>query len=388
MSDIVEKITEAYQRDQSLKGQPTPVGELPLEYESLTPAWLSDVLCKDAPGAEVISFTLDERDDGSSNRRRIFMRYNAEGEAAGLPASAFCKASHDLQNRLVLGISGGAHCEAVFYNEIRPHIDIEGPASFLAKVNPETFNSLIMLEDLTSSARAFCNHHTVMTRQRAESQVKLLATVHGNCYVKAQPRAALEHLPSWYDYFCATQAFGMESGSNNGFLAAEEVVPPRLYKRYKEIWPTTLRSAKMHDALPHTLGHGDVHLKNWYVAGNGEMGLTDWQCCHRGHWSRDLAYTLSTALKTPDRRAWERDLLRMYLELLVESGGPKVDFDEAWTLYRSQMMSALTWWTVTLTPPEGLPDMQPRDITLDFIQRISTAIDDLDSLDAVNSYMG
>jgi hypothetical protein len=61
-----------------------------------------------------------------------------------------------------------------------------------------------------------------------------------------------------------------------------------------------------------------------------------------------------------------------------------VSFAEGWNIYRQQMMSALTWWTVTLTPPEGLPDMQPRDTTLEFIRRITTAIDDLDSLDAFN----
>ncbi len=74
----------------------------------------------------------------------------------------------------------------------------------------------------------------------------------------------------------------------------------------------------------------------------------------------------------------------MYLALLKENGGPAIHFKDAWVHYRSQLLSALTWWTVTLTPPPGLPDMQPRDITLDFIQRLSTAIDDLDSLDAVN----
>jgi hypothetical protein len=30
----------------------------------------------------------------------------------------------------------------------------------------------------------------------------------------------------------------------------------------------------------------------------------------------------------------------------------------------------------------GMPDMQPRDVTLEFILRIATAIDDLESLDS------
>jgi hypothetical protein len=173
----------------------------------------------------------------------------------------------------------------------------------------------------------------------------------------------------------------MEQGSNNGFLAAEEVIPPRLYARFKEIWPATEASVRKHATLPQTLAHGDVHLKNWYVAGTGNMGITDWQCCSYGHWSRDFAYTLATALAVENRRKWEKELLTQYIDELSQHGGPELSFDEAWDQYRGQLVAALAWWTVTLTPPEGMPDMQPRDITIEFIKRIATAIDDLDALD-------
>jgi aminoglycoside phosphotransferase (APT) family kinase protein len=144
-----------------------------------------------------------------------------------------------------------------------------------------------------------------------------------------------------------------------------------------------LASVERHNQLPQTLGHGDVHLKNWYIAGSGAMGLSDWQCAHRGHWGRDFAYTISTALTVENRRAWDRELLQFYLDRMQAAGGPKIDFNEAWGHYRQQLLSALTWWTVTLTPPEGMPDMQPRDITLEFIRRITTAMDDVDALDSL-----
>jgi hypothetical protein len=91
---------------------------------------------------------------------------------------------------------------------------------------------------------------------------------------------------------------------------------------------------------------------------------------------------MATALTIDNRRAWERDLIQYYLEELRAAGGPAISFDEAWNAYRQQLITALTWWTVTLTPPPGLPDMRPRDITLEFIRRISTAMDDVGSLDA------
>ncbi|MEJ2459065.1 MAG: hypothetical protein P8Y58_13380 [Novosphingobium sp.] len=45
-------------------------------------------------------------------------------------------------------------------------------------------------------------------------------------------------------------------------------------------------------------------------------------------------------------------------------------------------MTVLAFWTNTLNPAPGMPDMQPRDSTLEFIRRITIAMDDLDTLDS------
>jgi hypothetical protein len=112
------------------------------------------------------------------------------------------------------------------------------------------------------------------------------------------------------------------------------------------------------------------------------MGLSDWQCAVRGHWSRDVAYAVSCALTVEDRRAWEDDLLAFYCEALRAEGGPRLDRDEAHLAYRRQMVTAMTWWTITINPAPGMPDMQPLDATKEFLKRIGTAMDDLSSLDA------
>jgi hypothetical protein len=85
-----------------------------------------------------------------------------------------------------------------------------------------------------------------------------------------------------------------------------------------------------------------------------------------------------------DRRSARvgKDLLRYYLDHLSAAGGPTVTFEDAWIHYRQQLMTALTWWTITLRPTKDLPDMQPRDTTLAFIGRISQAMEDVGTLDA------
>lgn len=386
MSELVSRITAAYEADRRRStGVVVGAEELPLSYEAITERWLTAVLCRKHPAAVVTGFRLAAADSGSSNRRRIAVEYNEAGRAAGLPTALFCKASQELATRIVLGISGGARGEVVFYNDIRPLLDIEAPRSFFARFDPATFNSIVVLADLGVGATEFCNHETRMTRRRAESQLALLARMHGSCYADVGLRGRLAALPSWPEFFRNTRSFGIEQGSNRGFLAAEEVIPARMYRRFAEIWPATLASVEAHERLPLTLAHGDVHLKNWYVAASGEMGLSDWQCATRGHWGRDVTYTIATALTVEDRRAWERELLRFYLDRLHAAGGPSVSFEEAWRHYRQQLMSSLTWWTITLTPTADLPDMQPRDVTLEFIRRIATAMDDLDTLGSLLS---
>lgn len=112
------------------------------------------------------------------------------------------------------------------------------------------------------------------------------------------------------------------------------------------------------------------------------MGLTDWQALSRGHWSRDLAYVLGTAVPSDKRRLWENEMVELYVSELEKEGGPKVDPKEAWLELRRQSFGALWYWTMTLTPSTSMPDMQSEETTLDFIGRIAALIDDHDALDA------
>lgn len=382
MTTLVDQIKAIYEEEQ--KRQPRPLGadDLPRSYEEITPQWLTAALCKDVPGARVESLQLGERDSGSSNRRKITVHYNATGTEKGLPTRLFCKATHELANRVVLGVSGGALCEVTFFNEISRLVDIETPVCYFARYDPRSINSLVILGDISDRVEEFCSHKTPMNRNRIQSQLRLLAKMHGRFLDSPELGTVLATLPTWPGYFSRTRQFGIEEGSNKGFLDAEEVIPPRLFKRYPEVWAKTVASTERHDQSPQTFVHNDVHLKNWYCLPGDEMGLGDWQCCSRGHWSRDLAYTIATACTVEDRRLWERELIAYYLEELARAGGARVPFEEAWGHYRQQMLSVLTWWTITLSPSPDLPDMQPRDITLEFVRRIATAMDDLGTMDA------
>jgi hypothetical protein len=345
--------------------------------------WLTNTLCRKAPGAQVLGHTLDIADEGTSNRRRIYLQYNETGQKAGLPPSVFCKATQSLQSRFILGLNDVAEAEVVFYNHVRPLLDIEAPVGLFANFDSESLNSIVILEDMRGKAE-FCDERTPISLKLAESQMRLLARLHGKFQDNAALRPVLERFQTFVVFYDKTEAaVGWNACQKRGLKAAKDLLPSKMVARVEDMGPLTERAFRSHAHLPETLLHSDVHLKNWYVATSGEMGLTDWQVLTRGNGMRDVAYAISTALAIEDRRQWEMHLIRYYLEHLKVAAGKAPSFDEALTLYRQQLFCALAMWTTTLAPPEGAPQMQPPETALRFIDRMARAIDDLDAYAAV-----
>lgn len=379
--DTFARIQALYDAEMASPHPAITATDVPVSYDSITDTWLTAALCANVPGAEVVSHTLGLVDDGTTNRRRMQVVYNANGAAAGLPTDLFCKSSFGVANRFSLGPVGAIDAEVNFYNHVRPYLDIEATEGVFAVANA-AYNSVIMLKDISADVTEFCDHTTRIDRARAESQVRLLATLHGKGASDPRLIQAHDKFRSWHDFFHGTKLFGLDLGAQAGFTAAGDLIPARTHRRDSEVWAATEEAVARSHRRPQTLTHEDVHLKNWYVAGSGEMGLSDWQCTTVGHWGRDFAYAIGTALTTEDRRAWERDLLTLYLDELGRNGGPTTSFDEAWDIYREQLLPALAWWTITLNPAPGMPEMQPRPTAVEFVTRLGVAIDDLGSLDA------
>jgi hypothetical protein len=382
MTITFAEIKARFEEEQKGQRQPLTANDLPFTYEAITPQWLTAVLGRGISGAEVESHRLGPRDDGTSNRRLIELTWNDAGRAAGLPATVFCKGTQSLESRYMLGMNEGVQAEVNFYNVVRPRLAVNAPEPLFARYDPRTLNSIIILRDLRGEVE-FCKIDTQLTIELAQSQMRLLATLHGRYYQSPELDTTLSVFSNWETFFTITaEDAGFADACIRGFRQAEAVIPPRLFRREPQVWPATLRCVAMHKNLPRGLIHSDVHLKNWYMTRAGEMGVNDWQNSCRGNWSRDLAYCISTGTVPELRRTWERELLKYYLEEMARAGGPRLGFEEAWRNYRQQLFAALAWWTGTLGQPPDAPAMQPRETSLEFIRRMSCAIDDLDALDS------
>jgi hypothetical protein len=381
MTFDVAAVTAAYEREMAENRPLNSAEDIPLSYEAISDHWLTAVLCGGVPEAQIVGHDLDEPDDGSSNRRRIFIRYNAAGQAAGLPGTVFCKGSQALGNRLLLGIARANEGEVNFYNVVRGLLNINAPVSYFAKFNPDSQNSIVILNDLGSDT-LFCTHDTPMTKERAMGQMQLLAKLHGRFLEAPELDSTLQVFDTWGTLFGRLNTPVWAETCSRGFRLAEDVIPARLFARENEIWPKTLLSVELDAARPWTLNHGDTHLRNWSVGPDGEMGLNDWQALCRGHWSRDVIYAIATSLTVADRRAWQEDLLRFYNDELQRISGRSLPFADLLLQVRQQLLTVLTYWTCVIDPPAGVPGMQPRASTLEFLRRIAHAIDDFDVLDS------
>jgi hypothetical protein len=382
MQEKAARMQRLFEEEQKRQSVARTIDDLPTSFELISDEWLTNTLCRKVAGAEVTSHSLDAADEGTSNRRRIFLKYNDVGQKSGLPASVFCKATQSLQSRFILGLNDVAEAEVTFYNHVRSLLDIEAPIGIFANIDRESLNSIVILEDMRGYAD-FCDDKTEITLARAKSQMRLLARLHGKFQDNPALLPVLERFQTFVEFYDKTEAaVGWNACQRRGLQAARHLLPAKLAARVDDIGGLTERAFLRHANLPVTLLHSDVHLKNWYVAANGEMGLMDWQVLTRGNGIRDLAYAIATALTIENRRIWEMDLIRYYLERFKEETGAAPSFDAALTLYRQQLFCALAMWTTTLAPPEGAPAMQPPETALRFIDRMVHAIDDLEAWDA------
>src|SRR4030081_2138195 len=358
------------------------LGHVPCLPYAITIEWLTAVLCGKVPGAMVTHVEVKPASAGTHERHQLLVSYNEEGRRAALPFSIFTKSLPSVVTRMIGGCNVSSRVEGNFYTQLRPALQIEAPLCYHSAYDRRTFAAIHLLEDMVAAKGAtFCNHKTYVTRAMADDMIDLLASLHGRFYgdpTLAERYRWLSSYPRWFTIGAAKM--GTEYYTGKAFDAAAHVIPAEVLARRDDVWPATMRALALHDSEPQGLIHSDVHIGNWYRTGAGQMGLCDWQCLSRGHWSRDFAYAVTAALTLADRRMWEKDLLARHLERFAEVTGSSPDFDESFRHYREQMVHALLMWTITLCHSPLLPNMQPEETTLTMIERITTAMADLDSI--------
>ncbi|MGQ0624016.1 MAG: phosphotransferase [Sporichthyaceae bacterium] len=374
---LARGVVERIRRGQGTNG-------IPRSAEDLTCAYLSSVLFPHDPQARVLEIRRPGGSVGTTTRSALDLTYNEAGQALGVPNRLFVKCTTALAQRLILGLGGFIDGEPGFYNLVRPQIEIEAPRAYHCAVDPRSWRSISVMEDVAALRGAkFWQPSTTMTRARMEDLLANTAVWHGSFW-NSPKLNDFRWLKTPAQHLQVIDAFiGMEKRSAVGTRRSRAVLPDGLWRRRADLYAGMRRSLEISSRGAHTYLHGDYHVGNTYVTKEGRMGIGDWQIGVRGSWVYDYAYIITTGLEVEDRRAWEHDLLDFYLERLATNGGPALSHDKAFTAYREATFYPYFAWAYTIGRHALMPKYQPDEISLPMMQRTGTAIDDLESLRAV-----
>lgn len=317
----------------------TSAEHAPPSARAITTEWLTDALCRDTPGARVSSFVTTAVTSQTTSRASLRLRYNDEGKAAALPDSVFVKLTASARQRLFLGLIRCIEGEPLFYRELRPLLDIECPRGYHGVVDPRSWRSAVVVEDIAATRGAtFCHATTPIDRAAIESLLEVMAGYHGALW-ESNTVLRTPWLKRPIDHFHNTSAFlNMRKRVAVGVERTADRIPRRIRGSRDELWSAFLNSMMLCSSGPTTLLHGDPHVGNTYRTGAGRTALLDWQVCMQGSWAFDYAYAVSTALTVENRRQWERELLGFYLDALGRAGGQPPSFDDALRAYRQCLM--------------------------------------------------
>jgi hypothetical protein len=360
------------------------IEDVPRTPDDVTPEWLTKALCAGHPGAEVTGIEVLGGGSGTSTRRTMRITYSAAGREAGLPEHLYAKTMASLTQRLMLGLTDIIRVEGFVYEHVLPLVEIEIPRGYFAAFDPRSWRSIVLTEDVGATRGAkFFSPQMEVTLEQMKELLTAMASWHGKLWnhpvlewgelqTTAERHAALSRFLDW------------GKRSEVGARRAGDLVPPSLLARHDEVVRAFERSMKLGSEGAMTFLHGDPHSAgNFYVTGDGRMGWADWGVCLRGGWGYDYSYAVAGSLTVEQRREWERDLLAHYLDKLAEAGGEAPDFDQAWLIYRQQLMYPYVGWSAVYGHGRFQPDSQPPEYCLPIIERSAHAIEDLDAVNAV-----
>ncbi|GAA4537362.1 ecdysteroid 22-kinase family protein [Mycobacterium paraffinicum] len=340
---------------------------LPRRVRDIDAAVLSKVM-----GTAVRTVRVLDSDAGTSSRARLVLT------GKNVPDSVFVKlAAETAATRLMGELGRLGHTEVRFYRQLAPQV-VGAPYAFGAAFDPWTGRYLLVLEDLPAESCEFPDTLHPLSPEQAGLIVELLADLHATFWNRL-PRDGRGPL-GWL-YTPSGDVTSVLTGSlmhaSIKRLAERTEIPVESGRFIADNYRAV---AALIDTPPHTVMHGDAHPGNMYFHG-GKAGLLDWQAVRRGHPSRELAYTLITSLTPEDRRATQRELLDDYRRSLAAAGGPELDRDELWLRFRQAALYAYVAPLITA----GMGGMQVEDIAMEGLRRGVEALDDLETVAALQS---
>lgn len=310
--------------------------KLPLTPEEITAEWLTEALAFRHPGARPRTVEIVDIMNGTSTKIRIRIDY-AEGAGRGdLPPTMIVKGGFEPHSRWMAGMY---QTEVRFYREVRPHIDMNTPACFYAGSDPDSYQSIVILEDLVARNVTFLDPLRPVGYAQMARRLEAMAKYHAQTWDSPEfsPGGRFETVCSRYEGFGKIfhQRYLEPANWERMMAKPRGAAVPRILHDRNWMQGALAYLEAYHKQFPICLAHGDTHLGNLYVEQDGTPGFLDAQP-NRGPWQFEVNYHLIVGLDMLDRKQWEKPLLVRYLEALRAYGVDPPAFEDAWEAYRRE----------------------------------------------------
>jgi hypothetical protein len=315
--------------------------KLPLNPDEITAAWLTEALQERFPGTAVKHLEIADVIFGTSTKIRIRLEYDVAGRAAGLPPTLIVKGGFEAHSPSMQPMY---LTEMRFYRDVQPWVPIPSPRCYFAGTDPDSWQSIIVMEDLAARGVTFLRGQQPQTAEDVARRLEVMARYH----------AATWNSPEFAPGGRLDWVLGRHEGWSLVYI--DRYLVPEVWQKYMDSPRGAAVSVVFHDrrwmaAALAELGvhhrrsapclcHGDTHLGNLYVESDGTPGFFDPQVA-RAPWQFEVTYHLVAALDVLDRRRHERELLRHYLDALRRHDIAAPTEDEAWAAYRRELVYGL-----------------------------------------------
>jgi hypothetical protein len=297
--------------------------------DDLTPAFFADLL-----GLPVAAVERQRIGTGQVGMNiRCTLTY-ASDVPDGAPATLVAKMPSSDEASRAAGVATRTYeREAKFYREVQPTVHVRTPRCYLAEWDPDTHDTLLVLEDLAPAEQgdqiAGCSLH------QAAAAVTELARLHAPRWddpalfdLDWLTRGDLDlrgaELQAFYQW-CWPQFAAYYAAS----IPSELLLPGEHFGAGAARWLAV-------GVEPWTVTHNDYRLDNLLFAtpaGGYPVAVVDWQTPSHGPCGTDLAYFVGAGLQVPERRAHEQELVEQYRSAMA-SEGVSVGADDLWDQYR------------------------------------------------------
>jgi hypothetical protein len=231
--------------------------------------------------------------------------------------------------------------EVRFYQEIAGTVDIRIPACYLADIDLDTCDFVLLLEDLRPAVQgnqlAGCSLHEAMLAM--DELAGLQAPRWGDPTL-----ANIEWLGHYDDAQSHEMVRSMYQGLWPGFAAQYGPSLTSDALAVGEAFGASLSDWRRSWSRPYCVTHGDYRLDNMmFGTAEGGYPLTtvDWQTVGHGPGILDAAYFIGNGPPVPDRRAHEMDLLKRYHDGLRARGVDDYEWKQCLDDYRRATLAGV-----------------------------------------------